>query len=163
MESYDLLVINGLVVTASDVAHYDIAIKDEKIALLAPKGSLAEIAAKRVLDAEGGYIMPGGVDAHVHLDEPPLFGKGKSADNYETGTRSAICGGTTTIVTFAPQSKSDLSLLSVLQQTQVKADQNCYTDYSFHVLISNPTPDVLSEFPALREQGISSLKIYMTY
>lgn len=57
MESYDLLVINGLVVTASDVGHYDIAIKDEKIALLAPKGSLAEILAKKVIDAEGGYVM----------------------------------------------------------------------------------------------------------
>ena len=57
MESYDLLIINGLVVTASDIGNYDIAIKDEKIALLAPKGSLAEIAAKRVIDAEGGYVM----------------------------------------------------------------------------------------------------------
>lgn len=57
MGSYDLLVINGLVVTASDVGPYDIAIKDEKIALLAPRGSLAEIAAKRVIDAEGGYVM----------------------------------------------------------------------------------------------------------
>lgn len=57
MESYDLLVINGLVVTASDIGHYDIAIKDEKIALLAPNGSLAELAAKRVIDAEGGYVM----------------------------------------------------------------------------------------------------------
>ena len=66
-------------------------------------------------------------------------------------------------MTFAPQSKSDPSLLSVLQETHVKAHQNCYTDYSFHLLISNPTSDVLSEFSALREQGISSLKIYMTY
>lgn len=57
MESYDLLVINGLVVTASDAGHYDIAIKNEKIALLAPNGSLAGIAAKRVIDAEGGYVM----------------------------------------------------------------------------------------------------------
>lgn len=57
MESYDLLVVNGLVITASDVGHYDIAIKDEKIALLAPRGSLAQIAAKRVIDAEGGYVM----------------------------------------------------------------------------------------------------------
>lgn len=56
MESYDLLVINGLVVTASDIGYYDMAIKDEKIALLAPKGSLAEIAAKRVIDVEGGYV-----------------------------------------------------------------------------------------------------------
>lgn len=57
MEPYDLLVINGLVVTAADVGHYDIAIKDEKIALLASKGSLAGIAAERVIDAEGGYVM----------------------------------------------------------------------------------------------------------
>ncbi|CAF9928533.1 hypothetical protein IMSHALPRED_007677 [Imshaugia aleurites] len=163
MESYDLLVVNGLVVTASDIGHYDIAIKGEKIALLAPKGSLTEIAAKRVIDAEGGYVMPGGVDAHVHLDEPQLFGKGKSADDYETGTRSAICGGTTTVITFAPQSKGNTSLFSALQRTHVKAHQNCYTDYSFHLLISSPTPNVLSEFSALREQGISSLKIYMTY
>lgn len=59
MSSYDLLVINGLVVTASDIGPYDIAIKDEKIALLAPTGSLKEIAAKRVLDAQGGYVMVG--------------------------------------------------------------------------------------------------------
>ena len=57
MGSYDLLIINGLVVTASDIGAYDIAIKDEKIALLAPRGSLAEIAAKRVIDAEGGCVM----------------------------------------------------------------------------------------------------------
>ena len=57
MASFDLLILNGLVVTASDIGHYDIAIKDEKIALLAPKGSLAETQAKRVIDAEGGYVM----------------------------------------------------------------------------------------------------------
>lgn len=57
MEPYNLLVINGLVVTAADVGHYDIAIKDEKIALLASKGSLAGITAERVIDAEGGYVM----------------------------------------------------------------------------------------------------------
>ena len=66
-------------------------------------------------------------------------------------------------ITFAPQSKDDPSLISVLQQTLVKADQNCYTDFSFHLLVSHPTSDVLSEFSNLREQGISSLKIYMTY
>ena len=57
MASFDLLILNGLVVTASDIGHYDIAIKDEKIALLAPKGSLAETQAKKVIDAEGGYVM----------------------------------------------------------------------------------------------------------
>lgn len=57
MESYDLVVVNGLVVTAADRGHYDIAVKDEKIALLAPTGSLKELKAKRVIDAEGGYVM----------------------------------------------------------------------------------------------------------
>ncbi|KAK3168267.1 hypothetical protein OEA41_004713 [Lepraria neglecta] len=163
MSSYDLMIINGLVVTASDIGHYDVAIKNEKIALLAPTGSLAGIEADKVIDAEGGYVMPGGVDAHVHLEEPPLFGKGRSADTYETGTRSAICGGTTTVITFAPQSKDRTSLLSVLEETHKKAENNCYTDYSFHLLLSNPTPSILNEFPNLRNEGISSLKIYMTY
>lgn len=57
MASFDLLILNGLVVTASDIGHYDIAIKDERIALLSPKGSLAETQAKKVIDAEGGYVM----------------------------------------------------------------------------------------------------------
>ncbi|KAH0840666.1 hypothetical protein FOPE_06034 [Fonsecaea pedrosoi] len=99
MDGFDLLVVNGLVVTASDTANYDIAIKDGKIALLAPPGVLSPSSAKRVIDAEGGYVMPGGIDCHVHLEEPALFGgKGRSSDNFETGTRSSICGGTTTIV-----------------------------------------------------------------
>ena len=72
MEPYDLLVINGLVVTASDTGHYDIAIKHEKIALLASKGSLAGIAAQRVIDAEGGYVMVCGAfpstDEKIHVD-----------------------------------------------------------------------------------------------
>jgi len=79
------------------------------------------------------------------------------------GTRSAICGGTTTVITFAPQSKADPSLLKVLEDTHAKAKNNCYTDYSFHLLVGNPTPLALSEFAALRAKGISSLKIYMTY
>lgn len=79
------------------------------------------------------------------------------------GTRSAICGGTTTVITFAPQSKADPSLLKVLEDTHIKAKNNCYADYSFHLLVANPTPSALSELPALRAAGISSLKIYMTY
>ncbi|KAI9728039.1 MAG: hypothetical protein M1834_007853 [Cirrosporium novae-zelandiae] len=163
MDSYDLIITNGIVVTSSDIANYDIAIKYGKIALLAPSGSLAKAKTKKIIDAEGGYVMPGGVDCHVHLQEPSLFGKGKTADTYESGSRSAIAGGTTTIVTFAPQEKSDTSLLSALKATHAKASGTCYSDYSFHLLISNPTPKALSEFPTLREEGISSLKIYMTY
>ncbi|KAF2491390.1 D-hydantoinase [Lophium mytilinum] len=163
MAEYDLLILNGLVVTDRETGEYDIAVKNERIEQVVPRGSFKNATAKRTIDAEGGYVMPGGVDAHVHLQEPPLFGKGSTADNYETGSRSAIAGGTTTMVTFAPQRKSEDSLLDILSATHEKAKDNCYNDYSFHLLVSNPSPRALSEFKTLREEGISSLKIYMTY
>ncbi|KAF2878482.1 D-hydantoinase [Massariosphaeria phaeospora] len=160
---YDLIIVNGVVVTESETNEYDIAVKDEKVAKVAPRGELRDAKAARTIDAEGGYVMPGGVDAHVHLDEPPLFGKGSTADNYETGSRSAVCGGTTTMVTFAPQKKTEDSLLDTLRDTHTRAKDTCYIDYSFHVIVGNPSPNALSEFKTLREEGISSLKIYMTY
>ena len=79
------------------------------------------------------------------------------------GTRSAIAGGTTTLIAFAPQRKSQPSLLACLEDTHARAHDNCYTDYSFHLICSNAGSKAISEFPALREAGISSLKIYMTY
>ena len=163
MAEYDLIITNGNVVTDESVEQLDIAISGEKIAALKPRGAFADVKASRTIDAEGAYITPGGVDAHVHLQEPPLFGKGSSADTFETGSRSAICGGTTTIIVFAPQTKDEDTLLDTLKATHVKAHGTCYSDYSFHLLVANPSERALSEFPALREAGISSLKIYMTY
>jgi predicted amidohydrolase YtcJ len=86
----DTIILNGTVVTAADIARYDIGIKDGKIAVLAPAGSLADPPSPttRIIDAQGAYVMPGGVDAHVHLAEPQLFGKGKAADDYCTGILS---------------------------------------------------------------------------
>lgn len=160
---FDLLIVNGIVATDETIGEHDIAIKNEKIAKVGPRGSLNHVTAQRTIDAEGGYVCPGGVDAHVHLQEPPLFGKGSSADTYETGSRSAICGGTTTMITFAPQTKSEDTLLATLEASHEKAAGKCYTDYSFHLLVANPSPTALSEFATLRSKGISSLKIYMTY
>ncbi|EAW14617.1 hydantoinase/dihydropyrimidinase family protein [Aspergillus clavatus NRRL 1] len=159
----DCIILNGTVVTAADIGRYDIGIKDGKVALLAPAQALATTPAARVIDAEGAYVMPGGVDAHVHLAEPPLFGKGRTADDYTTGTRSAIAGGTTTIIAFAPQDKSAPSLLGALDEAEKKAENNTYCDYSFHLLVGNPTRQALDEFAILRQRGISSVKIYMTY
>ncbi|RDW67825.1 D-hydantoinase-2 [Coleophoma cylindrospora] len=163
MADFDLVVLNGLVVHHDKTEQSDIAVKDGKIAKLVPRGGLNGASATKTIDAQGGMVMPGGVDAHVHLAEPALFGKGKSADDYETGTRSAIAGGTTTVITFAPQRKSEPSLLAALEATHERARDNCYSDYSFHLICSNAGPKAISEFEALREAGISSLKIYMTY
>ncbi|KAI1180925.1 hypothetical protein F4777DRAFT_179019 [Nemania sp. FL0916] len=163
-DEVDLIITNGVVVTAADIAPFDIAVKDGKVALLCPSGSLAGVRAKRLIDAEGGYVTPGGVDCHVHLQEPSMFGKGSSADTYETGTRSAIAGGTTTIVAFAPQQKHMDSVLTALHNTHALAKGNSYCDYGFHLLVANPCEKALSEFEQLASvEGVTSLKIYMTY
>ncbi|KAF5588773.1 DAL1-Allantoinase [Fusarium pseudocircinatum] len=165
MEAFDLVITNGVCVTASDIGAYDVAIKDGKIALLAPSGALAKTDALRIIDAEGAYVTPGGVDCHVHLQEPAMFGKGSSSDTFETGsgTRSAIAGGCTTIVCFAPQQRHESSLLKPLADVHEKARGNTYCDYGFHLLISNPTDTALSELGMLKAEGVTSLKIYMTY
>ncbi|KAF2097612.1 D-hydantoinase [Rhizodiscina lignyota] len=164
ISEYDLVILNALLITDTETKECDISVKNEKIDSITAKGALKDAKAKKVIDAEGGYVMPGGIDAHVHLQEPPLFGKGSTADNFETGTRSAICGGTTTIIPFAPQQKHEDSLLPILAATHAKAENNCYTDYGFHMLLANPSDTTLSEFAKLRsDEGISSLKIYMTY
>ncbi|KAG9252295.1 aminohydrolase [Emericellopsis atlantica] len=161
--SFDCVVLNGTVVTAADIGQYDIGIRDGKIAMLAPRSSLANATADRVIDAQGAFVTPGGVDAHVHLAEPELFGKGRPADDYTSGTKSAVAGGTTTIVAFAPQEKKDASIIPAVEDAARKALNAAYCDYSFHVIVSNPTRQALDEFPLLRERGISSVKIYMTY
>ncbi|RYC53635.1 hypothetical protein CHU98_g12574 [Xylaria longipes] len=153
MDEYDLVITNGVCVTAADVAPLDIAIKNEKVALLAPLGSLSKACTKRLIDAENGYVM-----------EPSMFGMGSSADNYETGTRSGIAGGTTTIVAFAPQQKGLDSVLVALTNTHALARNNSYCDYGFHLLVANPCEKALSEFEQLVSvEGVTSLKIYMTY
>ncbi|KAJ5106937.1 hypothetical protein N7456_003612 [Penicillium angulare] len=161
--TFDCVILDGNVVTAADVGRYDIAIKDGKIALLAPANSLRGSSAKRIIDAEGAYVTPGGVDAHVHLAEPSLFGKGQSSDDYTSGSRSAIAGGTTTIITFAAQLKSETSLLPALERNFAEAAKGAYCDYSFHLIVSNPTKDALDELPLLKRRGVTSVKIYMTY
>ncbi|KAI1374457.1 hypothetical protein F4677DRAFT_455456 [Hypoxylon crocopeplum] len=163
MEPYDLIITNGVCVTATDIAAFDVAVKGEKIVLLAPSGSLSNATAKRIIDAEGGYVMPGGIDCHVHLQEPSMFGKGSSADSYETGTRSAIAGGNTTIVAFAPQQKNLDSVLEALETTHQLAKDNCYCDYGFHLLVSNPCAKALSEFKQLAlHEGVTSLKMILS-
>jgi dihydropyrimidinase len=82
---------------------------------------------------------------------------------FEIGTKSAVAGGTTTIIAFAPQDKKDSTVLKALDEAAGKAENSAYCDYSFHIIMTNPTPQALKEFSILRERGISSVKIYMTY
>ena len=154
----DLVVRNARVATASDTFAADIGIRAGRIALLGE----ALPAGRREIDAGGRTVTPGGVDAHCHLDQP-MEGPAKMADDFLTGTRSAACGGTTTIIPFAAQMKGQ-SLEAAVVDYHGRAEGKACIDYAFHLIVSDPTPQVLTrELPALIAQGYTSFKVYMTY
>ncbi|MFD8428418.1 MULTISPECIES: dihydropyrimidinase [Streptomyces] len=152
----------GLVVTASDEIHADVLIEDGRVAALAATGTPAAEAftAERVMDASGKYVVPGGVDGHTHMEMP--FGGTYAADTFETGTRAAAWGGTTTIVDFAIQSVGR-SLRSGLDAWHAKAEGNCAIDYAFHMIVSDVNEKTLKEMDLLVEEGVTSFKQFMAY
>ncbi|MGW1013011.1 dihydropyrimidinase [Streptomyces termitum] len=156
------LIRGGLVVTASDELHADVLVEDGRIAALAARGSdtAAGWTADRVLDATDRYVLPGGVDAHTHMELP--FGGTFASDTFETGTRAAAWGGTTTIVDFAVQSVGR-PLREGLDTWYAKADGNCAVDYAFHMIMSDVNESTLREMPKLVEEGITSFKLFMAY
>ncbi|MEU1628071.1 dihydropyrimidinase [Streptomyces sp. NPDC020096] len=152
----------GLVVTAAEEVWADVLIEGEQVVALAAKGSaLTESwTADTVIDAAGKYVIPGGVDAHTHMEMP--FGGTSASDTFETGTRAAAWGGTTTIVDFAVQSVGR-SLREGLDAWHAKADGQCAIDYGFHMILADVTEDSLKEMDLLVEEGVTSFKLFMAY
>ncbi|MGH7612163.1 MAG: dihydropyrimidinase [Candidatus Dormibacteria bacterium] len=159
-----LMIRGGLVVTAEQAVAQEVLIEGEGIeAVVAPDSELARQYAQgcdRVLDAQGRYVLPGGVDVHTHMEMP--FGGTFSADTFETGTRAAAWGGTTTIVDFAIQTRGQ-SLLQGLETWRAKAEGRCAVDYGFHMIVADVTQSSLAEMPQLVEEGVSSFKLFMAY
>jgi dihydropyrimidinase len=156
--AFDLVIRNADVATASDRFQCDIGIRDGKIEAL---GKNLPAGAEEI-DATGLLVLPGGVDAHCHLDQPMPDGM-RMADDFFTGTRSAACGGTTTVIPFAAQSKGG-SLYAAVEDYHRRAAGKAAIDYAFHLIVADPTPKVLQEeLPDLIRQGYTSFKIYMTY
>ncbi|MFJ4710055.1 dihydropyrimidinase [Streptomyces anulatus] len=153
------LITGGLVITAADEVHADVLIEGGRVVALAAPGS-QEWVAERVIDASQKYVIPGGVDAHTHMELP--FGGTFASDTFETGTRAAAWGGTTTIVDFAVQSKGQ-ALRAGLDAWMEKADGNCAIDYAFHMIMSDVNESTLREMPKLVEIGVSSFKLFMAY
>ncbi len=158
VKQFDLIIRNGTVVTASDTVQCDIAVKDGRIVQL----GLDLGDAAQVIDASGKLVLPGGVDAHCHLDQPMPDGL-RMADDFRTGSVSAACGGTTTVIPFAAQEKGH-SLRAAVDDYHRRAGGKSVVDYAFHLIVADPTHAVLQdELPGLIREGYSSFKIYMTY
>jgi dihydropyrimidinase len=158
MPDFDLVIRNGTVATAADVFAADVGVKDGKVAALAAR--LPEGA--REIDASGKLVLPGGVDSHCHIAQLSSNGI-MTADDFETGSRSAACGGTTTVIPFAAQHRG-MSLRQVVADYHRQAEGKAIIDYAFHLIVSDPTEQVLGqELPALIRDGYTSFKIYTTY
>ncbi|MFZ6761650.1 dihydropyrimidinase [Pseudoroseomonas sp. WGS1072] len=157
MASFDCVVRNGTVVTASDTVACDIGIVDGVVVALGrdlPAG-------RREIDASGRLVLPGGVDTHTHIEEPAK-GPARNADSFDTASASAAAGGTTTVICFARQPRGGTLADKVAAYHELaKASR---VDYSFHLILTDPTPELLErELPPLVEAGHRSLKIFLTY
>ncbi len=152
------LIRNGTVVNAGGTLRADVLVEDEKIAAVAAPGVLTE--ADVFIEADDKYVLPGGIDAHTHMEMP--FGGTFSADTFATGTTAAAWGGTTTIIDFAVQVKGT-SLLSTLDKWHEKADGHCAIDYGFHMIISDVNDQSLKEMESCISAGVNSFKMFMAY
>jgi dihydropyrimidinase len=155
---FDTIIANARVVTATDTYESDVAIRDEKIAAIGQ--GLPRENASKVIDAAGKYVFPGGIDVHTHLDMP--FGGTMSSDDFETGTRAAAFGGTTTLIDFAIQYKGQ-TLRTALDSWMKKAEGKAVSDYSFHCIITDLGSAQLEEMNALVREGVTSFKLFMAY
>lgn len=158
MNKYQTIIKGGTVATAVDTFVADVAIQDGRIAAL----GLDLGDADQVIDAEGMLVLPGGIDAHCHIEQESST-KIMTADDFYSGSVSAAFGGNTTFVPFAAQHRGQ-SLHDVVKIAHERAGPKSVIDYAFHLIVSDPTENVLGqELPALIMKGYSSFKVYMTY
>jgi len=159
------LITGGTVVSATGRAAADVLIDGEKIVGVLTPGSvllgtdLAE-SADQVIDATGKYVIPGGIDAHTHFELP--FGGTEASDSFETGTRAAAWGGTTTVIDFAVQT-AGTKVQDGLATWHAKAAGNCAIDYGFHQIMGGVDDDSLKAMAGFVDEGITSYKMFMAY
>lgn len=152
-----LIIQNGIIVTASDTYQADILIEGELISTIEKNLPINDA---EILDASGKFILPGGIDPHVHL-ALPMFDTISSDDHY-TGTKAAAFGGTTTVLDFVPQ-EDGITLQGSVDVWHHKADHLAAVDYGFHMNITRLNEDVEKQIPGLVESGITTLKVFTAY
>ena len=153
------LIKNGTVVTATETMSADVFIDGEKVVALAAPGT-QKWKGDREIDAKGKYVLPGGIDVHTHMELP--FGGTFASDSFETGTRAAAFGGTTTIIDFAVQAKGG-SAMAGYEAWRAKADGNVAIDYGLHMITGDINDATLKEMDVLMGEGVTSFKLFMAY
>jgi len=156
------LITNGTVVNADVSTQADVLVDGEQIVAVGRglAGSDLGAGSERTIDASGKYVIPGAIDVHTHMELP--FGGTFAKDTFETGSRAAAFGGTTTILDFAVQSKGK-SLREGLETWMAKAEGNATVDYGFHMIMSDVTPGSLAEMDELVNEGITDFKLFTAY
>src|SRR4029434_6906828 len=160
MKPMRTLIKNGHIVTAVDSYIADILIEGETIAMIGKDLASVVGSVDKTIDANGRLVIPGGIDPHTHLDLP--FGGTSSSDDFETGTRAAALGGTTTIIDFAVQYHGQ-ALNQALDVWFAKAEGKATIDYGFHLIVTDLPDQRLPELRGLIDQGVSSFKLFMAY
>ena len=154
------LIKGGTVVTATETMQADVLVDGEKVVAIASPEHHQWGESAEVVDASGKLVMPGGVDVHTHMELP--FGGTYASDTFETGTRAAAWGGTTTIIDFAVQTYGQ-EVMPGFEAWMGKAEGNCAIDYGFHMIIGDVTEASLKEMDALIGEGVTSFKLFMAY
>jgi dihydropyrimidinase len=154
------LISNGTIVTSEGSSVADVLVDGETIALIGADLGGAGITADETIDASGKYVIPGAIDVHTHMELP--FGGTFAKDTFETGTRAAAFGGTTTIVDFAVQSRG-ASLREGLDAWHAKAEGNAVADYGFHMIMSDVNDETLKEMDQLVAEGVPDFKLFTAY
>jgi dihydropyrimidinase len=152
------LIRNGTVVTAQETKRADVLIEGERIKEV--RAGIPEQSAEKIIDAAGSYVIPGGIDVHTHLDMP--FGGSNSSDDFETGTRAAAFGGTTSIVDFAIQARGT-RMRDALDTWWKKAEGRAVIDYGLHMIVTDLAASGLEDMDDMVREGVSSFKLFMAY
>jgi dihydropyrimidinase len=154
------LITNGTIVTADGSTAADVLIDGEHVARIGSDLTADGVTADETIDAAGRWLIPGAIDVHTHMELP--FGGTFAKDTFETGTRAAAFGGTTTIVDFAVQSRGK-SLREGLDAWHAKAQGNAVADYGFHMIMSDVNDDTLAEMDTLVDEGVPDFKLFTAY
>ena len=152
-----ILIKNGLLVLENETLEADLLIENEKITQI---GKNLKNSANKIIDAKGKIVFPGGIDAHTHMDLPT--GNFSASDSFESGTKAALWGGTTTIIDFANQKKGH-TLREAFDHWQNLAKDKSYCDYAFHVSVTDVNDRTLEEIDEMFKEGVTSFKTFMAY